>query len=563
MKKNKSIRSQHVFQLLLLTGIIIFANVISSFVFARIDLTGDKRFTISEASKKTLGSLRDVVYIKVYLEGDFPAGFQQLRNATREMIDELRNYSKGNLEYEFIDPSANPDEKERNNLYRQLAEKGLQPTNLESKTKEGTTQKIIFPGALVSFSNEEVPVQLLKDQLGVSSAQMLNNSIQNLEYELVNAIKKVTNPIKPNIAFLEGHGELGQRDVEDVSNVLKLSYNVKRVPLNHQLGILNDYKTIIIAKPDTAFDEKDKFILDQYIMNGGNVVWLIDQMQVTMDSLSTRGETMALGRPLNLDDMLFRFGVRINYDLVLDLQSSPIPVVTGFIGNQPRTQLRPWFYFPVMAPADKHPVVNNLNSIKGMFVSTIDTIATSGISKSVLLTTSKYTRIAPAPVRVSLGIMQRKPEPSQYRQQHLITAVLLEGEFQSNYKNRLEPVILNDTSIAFKDHSVKRSKMVVISDGDVTRNEFQKGRALACGYDKYTGTFFGNRSFMQNIVDYLTDDGGLMTVRNKEFKIRMLDPQMVEDKEQMLKVINCALPVMLIISFGIIKSNRRKRKYAK
>ena len=199
------------------------ANVISSFVFTRIDLTGDKRFTVSEASKETLGKLKDVVYIKVYLDGDFPAGFQKLRNATREMLDELRNYSNGNLEYEFIDPSANPDEKERNKFYSQLAEKGLQPSNLESKTKEGTTQKIIFPGAIVSYANEEVPVQLLKDQIGVSSVQMMNNSIQNLEYEIVNAVKKVTNPLKPTIAFIEGHGELELKRVEDISNVLKVS----------------------------------------------------------------------------------------------------------------------------------------------------------------------------------------------------------------------------------------------------------------------------------------------------------------------------------------------------
>ena len=478
------------------------------------------------------------------------------------MLDELRIYAKGNIEYEFIDPSSNPDEQERNKLYNQLATKGLQPTNLESKSKEGTTQKIIFPGALVSYSNEEVPVQLLKDQIGVSSVQMLNNSIQNLEYEIVNAIKKATNPLKPTIAFIEGHGELEPRRVEDISNVLRLSYSIKRVSINHQLGILNNYKTVIIAKPDSAFDEKDKFIIDQFIMNGGSVLWLIDQMDVGMDSMGTRGETMAMGRPLNIDDMLFRYGVRINYDLLLDLQSAPIPIVTGFVGNQPRTELRPWFYYPVMTPTSKHPIVNNLNAIRSQFVSSIDTVGAPGIQKTVLLTTSQYSRITPAPVRVSLGIMQMKPEPRQYNQSYLATAVLLEGKFESLYKNRLAPAIVQDTAINFKENAVKSGKMVVIADGDIISNDFQKGRSLACGYDKYSGTFFGNRSFIQNIIDYLTEDGGLLTVRSKEFKIRMLDPQILEDNKQTIKIVNCVLPIVLVLFFGIFKSYTRKRKYA-
>lgn len=560
--KQKSIKAHNIFQLFLVVGMIVLANVISSFVFTRIDLTGDKRFTVSEASKATLGKLKDVVYVKVYLDGDFPAGFQKLQNATREMLDELRNYAKGNLEYEFIDPSANADEKERNKLYNQLATKGLQPTNLESKSKEGTTQKIIFPGALVSYSNEEVPVQLLKDQIGVSSVQMLNNSIQNLEYEIVNAIKKATNPMKPTIAFIEGQGELEPKRVEDISNVLRISYSIKRVSIHHQLGILNNYKAIIIAKPDSAFDEKDKFIIDQYVMKGGSVLWLIDQMQVGMDSMGTRGETMAMGRPLNIDDMLFRYGVRINYDLLLDLQAAPIPVVTGFVGNQPRTQLRPWFYFPVMTPTSKHPIVNNLNAIRSQFVSSIDTVGAPGIQKTVLLTTSQYSRISPAPVRVSLGIMQMKPEPRQYNQSNLVTAVLLEGKFESLYKNRLAPAIVQDTAINFKESAMKPGKMVVIADGDIISNDFQKGRSLACGYDKYSGTFFGNRSFIQNIVDYLTEDGGLLSVRSKEFKIRMLDPQILEDNVQTIKIVNCVLPIVLVLFFGIFKSYTRKKKYA-
>jgi ABC-2 type transport system permease protein len=559
----RAVKGQNIIQLILVVGIILLANFISSFVFTRFDLTGDKRFTISESSKKIMGELKDVVYVKIYLDGDFPPGFQKLHNASREMLDELRNYSNGNLEYEFINPSASPDEKERNNFYRQLAEKGLTPTNLEEQSNEGTSQKIIFPGALVSYSTQEIPVQLLKDQIGVSSVQMLNNSIQNLEYEFISAIKKATNPLKASVAFTTGHGEAEEKKVQDITSVLNISYAVERVELYHTLGVLDKYKAVIIAKPDSVFDDKSKFIIDQYIMHGGRVFWLLDQMEVTMDSLGNRGETMAMGHQINIDDMLFRYGVRINYDLILDLQSAPIPVVTGYIGNQPRTELRPWYYFPLMAPAGKHPLVNNLNSVRGQFVSTLDTIGAPGITKTILLTTSKYARVAPAPVRVNLGIMQLKPNPKQYNQEYLPTAVLLEGKFESIFKNRPVPdTIRNSPEIRFIEESEKPTRMVVVADGDVITNDFQKGRALACGYDKYSGTFFGNRSFVENVMDYLADDSGLMSVRNKEFKIRLLDPQELEKNGQMLRILNCALPPLLVLLFAIAKFYTRRKKYS-
>ncbi|MEP7265510.1 MAG: gliding motility-associated ABC transporter substrate-binding protein GldG [Bacteroidota bacterium] len=559
----RGVKKQNIIQLILVIGIIVLANFISAFVFTRIDLTGDKRFTISESSKTIMGNLKDLVYVKVYLDGDFPPGFQKLENATREMLDELRNYSNGNLEYEFINPSASTDEQERNNFYRQLAEKGLTPTNLEEQSKEGTSQKIVFPGALVSFSTQEIPVQLLKDQIGVSSVQMLNNSIQNLEYEIISAIKKATNPLKPTIGFTTGHGEVEEKKIQDIAAILKISYDVSNVELGHTLGALDKFKALIIAKPDSTFDDKSKFILDQYIMHGGRVFWLLDQMDVTMDSLGNKGETMALGRQINLDDMLFRYGVRINYDLVLDLQSAPIPVVTGYVGNQPRTELRPWYYFPLLSPFGKHPIVNNLNSVRGQFVSTLDTVGAPTITKTILLTTSEYTRIAPAPVRVNLGIMQLKPNPKQYNQKHLPVAVLLEGNFESIFKNRPIPdTIRNSPQINFKEQSAKPTRMVIIADGDVITNDFQKGKPLACGYDKYSGTFFGNRSFVQNVMDYLADDSGLMSVRNKEFKLRLLDPQVLESNGQSIRIFNCIFPPFLVLLFALAKFYIRRKKYS-
>jgi len=560
-EKKINLRSRALTQLVLLTGIVLMLNFIGSIWFTRIDLTGDKRFTLSEQSRKIVGNLKDVVYIKVYLEGDFSPGFTRLKESTREMLDELRTYSKGNLEYEFIDPAANTDETERDKLYAQLYQKGIQPTTLEERTAEGVNRKYIWPGAIISFSNQELGVQLLKDQIGLQPEVMLNNSIQNLEYEIVNGISKVTNPLQPAIAFISGHGELNEMQTADISMTLKNSYVVERLAIDGKLGALDKYKAVIIAKPDSAFNEKDKFILDQYIMKGGKVVWLLDQMQVSMDSLSGKGETMALARQLNLDDMLFRYGVRLNYDLVQDIVSALIPVVTGTIGNTPKQQLMPWYYFPLMNPYSKHPIVNNLNAVRAQFISTMDTIAVQGVEKSVLLTSSRYSRISTAPARVSLGIMEFKPDPSMFPQSFLLTGVLMEGEFTSNFKNRIPPVIAQDTAIGFKEKS-KKTAMVVVSDGDIIRNDIAKGNPVPLGVDKYTGATYGNKAFMQNVMDYLCDDSGLMVVRNKEFRLRLLDPAILDESKLTLQVVNTVVPVSLILLFGIVKMYLRRRRYA-
>lgn len=560
-KPKRGLRAQALLQLFMLLAIIVGVNVISNFMFTRFDLTSDKRFTLSQASKKLVGNLKDVVFVKVYLEGDFAPGFMRLRNSTKEMLDELRSYSKGNLEYEFIDPSINPDEKERNKLYSQLYQKGIQPTTLEERTNEGLNRKYIFPGALVGYSNQEIGVQLLQDQLGATPEAMLNTSIQNLEFEICNAIRKVTDPIRPLVGFINGHSELDEAHTADIIRALKSSYDVKRVRIDSTLGILNEFKAVIIAKPDSAFNNKDKFIIDQFIMKGGKVVWLVDQMQVDMDSLTRTGTTMALARDLNIDDMLFRYGVRINYDLAQDLLCSLIPVVTGYIGNQPKQELKPWFFFPVMAPASTHPIVNNLNSVQGQFVGSIDIINSPNVTSTTLLSTSKYSKLSAAPVRVSLGVMQYKPDPKMFPVGNIPTAVLLEGSFTSAFKNRiLSKEILNNKEIDYRDSS-KTTAMIVVSDGDVIRNEFQKGNVMPLGFDKFTRTTFGNKSFIENCIDYLCDDSGLMVVRNKELKLRLIDPNILEQDNQGLRFLNAGLPVALILFFGLIKFYWRKKKY--
>ena len=581
VKKKKNIKRQNLIQLGLSLVFIILLNIVGSFVFTRFDLTSEKRYTLSDATKKMLKNLDDIVYFKIYLEGDFPAGFKRLHKETQEMLDEFRAYSK-NVQYEFINPSANPNKKIVENLYKQLMTKGLTPTNLQVKTKEGSSQQIIFPGAIVSYEERDVPLTLLNSQVGVPAEEVLNNSIQALEYNIASAIKKLTVKEKPSVAFIEGHGELDPLRVADIAWALSEYYNVARVRIDGKINsltkreqkkedttktiIANKYKAIIIAKPDSAFSEKDKFIIDQFIMHGGKVLWLIDPVFASMDSLQKSYETISMPMDLNLEDLLFKYGVRLNTNLVLDLNALPIPVVTGQVGDRPQQSLMPWFYFPLITPTINHPIVNNLNAIKTDFVSSIDTVGASGVRKTILLQTSKYSRIINAPSPISLDIVMKEPDVRLYSKPPQAVAVLLEGRFESAFTHRVLPQISNNKDMGFLEKS-KPTAMVVISDGDVIRNQYriEKGQPvpLPLGFDKYTNQTFGNRDLILNIMNYLCDDSGLITIRSRELKLRLLDNTVLDEDSLYWQVLNTVLPILLVIFFGIIQFFLRKRKYTK
>ncbi|MBK6641442.1 MAG: gliding motility-associated ABC transporter substrate-binding protein GldG [Bacteroidetes bacterium] len=559
----RSLKSQNIFRLVLLLILLVVINVLSSFVFTRFDLTSEKRFTLSESTRELVSDLKDVVYVRVYLDGDFPPSFKRLQNATREMLDELRAYSNGNLEYQFINPSENPDQQERNKIYQQLVDKGIQPTNLQAKNKEETSEQIIFPGVLISYLGQEIPLMLLQDQLGASPEQMLNNSIQALEYGFANSIRKVTSKFPTTIAFLEGQGEAAEVRVADISRELKSFYQVERKRIDGKLNSLKSYEVVIIAAPDSLFDEKDKFILDQYVMQGGKILWLVDGAKVSMDSLEKTSETVAIANQINLDDMLFRYGARINYDLILDLQAAPIPVVTGYVGNRPQYSPMPWYYFPIVIPESKHPIVNNLNAVRFDFVSSIDPVGSMDVIKTPLLVSSKYSRVFVTPARVTLDLMKEEPQLSQYNQSNKILALLLEGTFESNFKNRVPATILNDPEIAFKEKSEK-TRMIVIGDGDVIKNGVRKSTngIIPLGMDRYTGQVFGNKNFLLNCIDYLSDDSGLMAIRSKELKLRLLDKNRIDNDLLFWQLVNTAGPVLIIAIFGLFKFYRRRLKYA-
>ncbi len=577
MKKAKThYRRNNILQLVYGLIIIVTLNVIGQYIYTRIDLTSEKRYSLSEPTKDLLKNLDEYVFFKVYLEGEFPAGFKRLRNETREMLNEFRAYSKY-VEFEFVNPSESEDEKERKEVYQLLIEKGLQPTNVHFDDKGGSSEQLVFPGAIVNYLNKETSIELLKNQLGMPPEEVLNNSIENLEFTLASSIRQLTISKRPHIAFVEGHGELSIKETADIGNELSEYYNVARVKLNEQLNSLTDFQSydssgriiiknkfdaLIIAKPDSAFSEKDKFIIDQFLMRGGKILWLIDPVYANMDSLQNSRTTLGFGLDLNLTDMFFKYGVRMNQELLMDLNARPIPIVTGMVGNQPKQEFLPWYYFPVVSSIGKHPIVNNLNAVMTTFSGTLDTISSANVLKTPLLASSDYTRVSKAPALIDLQMMDSPPDPRMFSLPPKMVAVLVEGEFQSLFANRIPPQLSNNDSIGFQKSS-KETAQIFVSDGDIIKNQLHisKGYPLPLGFDQYTRQTFGNKDFILNALSYLIAQDGLISIRSREIKIRLLDKNRMAQQMFLIKTLNVLIPVLMILLLGMILQWRRKRKY--
>lgn len=562
MKMNNQ-KKQAYSSLAILILIIIIINFISTFLFFRIDFTKEKRYTLSNASKEFVKNLDDVVYIKVYLEGDFPAGFKRLRNSTKETLDDLKAYAGSNIEYEFINPTADPNQAVRDEILLQLSKKGLNAINVQVRDDQGQRQQIIVPGAVVSYRGREVAFQLLQSSTIANSAdEVLNNSITNLEFQIVNNIKKVSSLNRPKIAFSTGHGEIDTFRTADIVKSLREYYEVEFVNISRSIPQdLFPYKALVIAKPTKFFEEGDKFNIDQYIMNGGRVLWMIDQTNANLDSLNNEQMMITNSYDLNLDDQLFSYGARLNYDLIQDVQCAPIPVVTGNVGAQPQTELFPWLFYPIFISNSTHPVAKNLDGVRSEFSGTIDTINVSGITKSPLLQSSKYAKILNAPVRISMQMLAIEPNPTQFNKQNLITAIALEGKFKSVYKNRL--VAQNDSAKFIEDS--KPTRMIVVADGDIIKNYYsEKDSAVyPLGFDRFSRQSFSNKIFIQNAIDWLADDYNLIEARSKEVKLRLLDKEKIKSQKMKWQLFNIVFPIALIVIVGIYLFYYRKRKYAK
>lgn len=561
-KKTTNVKRQAWVSLGVLMLIIILANFISSLAFFRIDFTKEKRYTLSDASKSYMKNLDDIVYVTVYLEGEFPAGFKRLRNATKETLDDLKAYAGSNLEYEFINPTEETDPKIREEIIQQLVKKGLTPINVQVRDENGQKQQIVIPGAIVTYRGREQAFPLLQNSSVASSAdEVLNNSVINLEFQIVNNIKKVTQSERPSIAFIQGHGELDTFRTNDIIRILRTYYDVKFVNLMQTSPQdLFPYKTLIIAKPTQVFREAEKFNLDQYVMNGGRILWLIDPLNADMDSLGPEQMMLTSTYQLNIEDQLFRYGARINTDLIQDIQCAPIPVITGNMGGQPQQDLLPWLFYPIFIPNTTHPVAKNLDGVRSEFASTIDTIDVPKVKKTALLQSSNYTKVLNAPVRVALQMLSIEPNPQQFVKKNMITAVALEGTFTSVFKNRL--VAKNDNA-KFLEES-KPTRMIVVSDGDIIKNYFSKRDSIPqpLGYDRFTRRTFSNSTFIQNAIDWLADDYNLISARSKEVKLRMLDSGRIKKEKLRWQVFNIMFPTLLVVLIGTLLFYRRKKKYA-
>jgi len=558
-------KTKDIFQLVVGLVILVFLNFITAQRFKRFDLTAEKRYSLSDSTKSILRNLEDVVLVTVYLEGeDLPVDFKRLRNSTKEILDEFRFYAKGNFEYRFVDPFADPDPESRRGMYEELIDKGLVPTNLVNKDEHGRQVIDIFPGAVVAYGDREVAVQLLESQFNQDPLFVLNQSIERLEYNLSKGLYKAMNfRTKKQVAFSRGHGELQEIQLADIVGELRDYYEVVGIEIKNDLNILDPKSTscLIVAKPDSAFDDASKFILDQYIMDGGRVLWLVDNVYADMDSMGAKSYTVAVPHDLNLYDQLFKYGVRINPTLVQDAECAMIPINTGNFGTQASEQLYPWYYYPVITPAGKHPIVKNINSIKLEFASTIDTVKAPGVQKTILLTTSALTKVLYAPVRVGLNIIEEVPTPERFNKPNQTTSVLLEGEFRSIFENRIVP--LTDRKMLTRS---KPTKMIVVSDGDVTKNMFGKrtGQVVPLGLDPVSGTYYaGNKTFLLNAVNFLTDDTWFIPLRSKQFRIRLLDRTQVQAEKTKWKLINTLVPVAIVVLFGLVYNYIRNRRFAR
>ena len=578
--KRKNLKKNQIVSFLITVVIVLVLNVIGSFVFTRFDLTSEKRYTLSPTTKEILGDLNDYVYFKVYLEGDFPAGFKKLRRETKEMLDEFRAYTKY-VDYEFINPSESADANERNDIYKQLYQAGLNPTDMVVKNSDGSSkQMVIWPGALVSYRNKtEIPIDLLENQLGQSSEEALNASMQNLEFRLIDAVKKVTRLQKPTIAFVQGHGELEVKDVYDIVQTFGQNYNVDSVTIGGRIDALIDrtqhedrevkafprYDAIIIAKPTQPFDERDKFLIDQYIMHGGKVLWLVEPVYATMDSLQSQESTIGMEQDLNLDDMLFKYGVRLNRDLLLDLTCAALPIRTGQVAGQAQLEFFRWFYFPLLQAASDHPMVRHMNAIKADFVSSMDaTTSANGIEQIPLLKTSDYTKVSGAPVFITLAMLRQAPDKRMFNSKGKNVAYLLKGSFPSLYANRIPQEIVDDQATDFMEES-KPTAMIVVADGDIIRNQIdiRTRKPLPLGFDQYTQNTYANKEFIENAISYLVDGEGLIDIRSRELKVRLLDMTKINLERTKWQVINTLIPIVLIIGLGFIMAFIRKKKYSK
>ncbi|MCV9927820.1 gliding motility-associated ABC transporter substrate-binding protein GldG [Flavobacterium sp. LS1R49] len=559
------ISSQKNIKTLLITiAILIVLNIAGTFVFHRFDLTKDKRYTLSPTSLNIIKQVHNPLSIKIYMQGDLPAEFKRLQQETQQLLEEFQAYNK-NIVFEFVNPLENEDESM--DMVKELYRKGLTPVNITVDDKGKQSQAMVFPWAIAVYNNKEVNIPLLKNQMGASTTQKVISSVQHLEYSIADALNKITKEKQKKVAIIKGNGELKEIFIAKFLMQIRESYHIGPFTLDSvaknpigTLEALQKYDLAIIAKPTEAFTDGEKQVLDQFIINGGKTLWLVDQVNAEMDSLYNQsGATLAFPRDLNLNDMFFKYGFRINPDLVKDELGSPIKLASGEQGSATQYQQFNWKYAPQVYPESKHPIVKNLGGIKFDFANPIDTLK-NGIKKTVLLQSSPYSKKIGTPAEINLNIVTEQTSPKDYvNTGNFPLSVLLEGDFHSMYENRILP--FEQKTFQTKG---KATKMIVISDGDLVRNQLDKNLSpVELGYDQRSGNLYDNKDFLMNCVNYLLDDTGLINIRSKDLNLPLLDKEKVYRDYTITQFITIGLPILILLLFGIVFTFLRRRKYSK
>jgi gliding-associated putative ABC transporter substrate-binding component GldG len=546
---------------LIIIGLII-TNITGNYFFHRFDLTHDKRYTLSQTSLEIIKNAQEPLYIDVFLEGNFPQEFKRLQDETKQLLEEYKAYNP-NIIYQFVNPLENTDKSEM--IIDGFLKEGMTPVKITVDDKGKQSQEVVFPWAMATYKNKRAKIALLKNKLGASTEEKVISSVQHLEYAFADAFHKITTLKSKRIAIIKGKNELPDIFKADFLKTIKESYFIAPFPLDSTAQnpvliskALKKFDLAIIAKPKTAFTDQEKQVLDQFIISGGKTLWLTEAVNIEMSDLNKTGNSFAFPIDLGLNDMFFKYGFRINPTLVKDIQCAPISLASGQKGNETQYEKYPWYFSPYVFPQSKHPIVNNIDGLKLEFASSIDTLK-NGIKKTILLQSSPYSKKIGTPIEVDLKIVNEKPKPQDYQPGHIPLSVLLEGKFSSVFENRV--LAFDDPSFQAKG---KLSKMIVVSDGDVIRNQIdEKGNPLELGFDKWTNSVYSNKEFLMNCVNYLLDDTGLINIRSKEVDLPLLDKEKVHENYYYTQFITVGLPLVLLLFFGIALSYLRKRKFGK
>jgi gliding-associated putative ABC transporter substrate-binding component GldG len=558
------IKKSNLKDLLIIIAFLLLANGIGNSFFHRFDLTKDKRYTLSETSLKIIEQVNNPLSVKIYMQGDLPAEFKRLQQETQQILEEFQAYNK-NIVFEFVNPMENEEESMDN--IKELYRKGLTPINITVDDKGKQSQAMVFPWAIAVYDNKEVNIPLLKNRMGASTTQKVVSSVQHLEYSIADAINKITKDKQKKIAVIKGNGELQDVLMAKFLMQVRESYHIGPFTLDSvaknptaTLEALEKYDLAIIAKPTETFTDAEKQVLDQFVIKGGKTLWLVDQVVAEMDSLyNSSGATLAYPRDLGLNDMFFKYGIRVNPDLVKDEQGSPIKLASGEQGSATQYQEFNWKFAPQVYPDSNHPIVKNLGGIKFDFANPIDTLK-NGIKKTILLKSSQYSKKIGTPTEINLNIVTEETSPNHYiKTGNIPLSVLLEGSFHSMFENRVLP--FDQKTFESKG---KSNKMIVISDGDLIRNQLDKDfQPVELGYDQRSGNLYDNKDFMLNCVNYLLDDNGLINIRSKDLDLPLLDKEKVYSNYSSIQFITIGLPILILILFGVVFTFLRKRKYSK